>query len=331
MKRIVLGFSGGVDSAVAALLLQKDGWDVQGVYLDNSDAASADEARRSAAHMGIALTVIDVHAELEEAVCKPFLQAYLQGRTPIPCILCNRTVKFKNLLAQADAVGAFSVATGHYARTQDGMLLRGLSENDQSYMLCTLTPEQVRRTVFPLGAMKKSDVRTIAAENGLLAAKKPDSQEICFIPDKDYRGWIERRGCVPEPGDFLLHGEVFGQHEGIYRYTVGQRLSGFFDGRKLYVSRIDAQSNTIELAWWDELFKTEVLAGNFSWLIEPPQEPIRASVRVRHTKWEQPACTVSIEGGLVRIVCDEPVRAPAAGQVAALYDGDRVLGGGIIL
>ncbi len=155
--------------------------------------------------------------------------------------------------------------------------------------------------------------------------------EICFIPDKDYIGWISRRTDMPGAGKFILHGEVIGEHDGICRYTVGQRRPGLVDGRKVYISRIDATTNTIELALWEELFKTEVWARDFNWLIDEPREPIRASVRVRHTKWENPPCTATVEDGLVHIVCDEPVRAPAAGQSAVLYDGDRLLGGGFIV
>ena len=154
--------------------------------------------------------------------------------------------------------------------------------------------------------------------------------EICFIPDKNYVRWLSERAELPGPGDFLFHGEVIGQHEGIFRWTVGQRRPGLYEGRKLYVSRIDGAANTVELALWEELFKTELCARDFSWLIEPPTEPIRATVRVRHTKWEEPPCTVTVEGDLVRIVCDTPVRAPAPGQSAVLYAGDRLLGGGFI-
>lgn len=166
---------------------------------------------------------------------------------------------------------------------------------------------------------------------GLPSAHKPDSMEICFIPDKDYAGWLSRRVPLPPPGDFVFHGKPVGRHEGIHRYTVGQRRAGLIDGRKVYVSRIDAQTNTVQLALWEELFKTEVRARSFNWLIDRPSQPIRASVRVRHTKWENPPCTVYVEGDGVRILCDEPVRAPAAGQSAVLYEGDRLLGGGFII
>lgn len=329
--KVVLGFSGGVDSAVSAVLLKRAGYEVYGLYLDNAESEARQEAESAAARMGVPLRVADVKAELEEKVCRPFTDSYLRGETPNPCIICNPGVKFKNLLAYADQLGAEYVATGHYARAAGGALYKGMPSNDQSYMLCRLTREQVARMLLPLGQYEKTQVRALAEEFGLPAAHKPDSMEICFIPDKDYIGWLSRRTQLPPPGDFLFHGRVVGQHEGIHRYTVGQRRPGLLNERKVYISRIDPAGNTIELALWEELFKTEVTARDFNWLIEPPAAPIRASVRVRHTKWENPPCTVSVEGGLVKIRCDEPVRAPAAGQAAVLYDGDRLLGGGFIV
>lgn len=329
--KVVLGFSGGVDSAVSAVLLKRAGYEVYGLYLDNAEREARQEAESAAARMGVPLRVVDVKAELEEKVCRPFTDSYLRGETPNPCIICNPGVKFKNLLAYADELGAEYVATGHYARAAGGALYKGMSSNDQSYMLCRLTREQVSRMLLPLGQYEKTQVRALAEEFGLPAAHKPDSMEICFIPDKDYIGWLSRRTQLPPPGDFLFHGRVVGQHEGIHRYTVGQRRPGLLNERKVYISRIDPAGNTIELALWEELFKTEVTARDFNWLIDPPAAPIRASVRVRHTKWENPPCTVSVEGGLVKIRCDEPVRAPAAGQSAVLYDGDRLLGGGFIV
>ncbi len=331
MSRIVLGFSGGVDSAVSTMLLKKAGHEVFGLYMDNSDEAARQCAIDAAEFIGIPLTVLDVKAELEQNVCRPFTEAYLRGETPNPCVICNPSTKFKNLLAEADKIGAELVATGHYARTENGRLLKGMPANDQSYMLCRLTREQVRRTIFPLGGYEKAQVRALAEEFKLPVAHKPDSMEICFIPDKDYVGWLSRREKLPPEGEFIFHGEPAGRHEGIHRYTVGQRRPGLIDGRKVYISRINAADNTIELALWEELFKTEVRARNFNWLIDRPESPIRASVRVRHTKWETPSCTVYPEGEGVRISCDEPVRAPAAGQAAVLYDGEYVLGGGFII
>ncbi len=331
MSKVVLGFSGGVDSAVSAELLKKQGFQVYGLYMDNTDEAARLAVVTAAEQRGIALKVIDVKAQLEERVCRPFTEAYLRGETPNPCILCNPALKFKRLLEYADAVGAELVATGHYARAAGGRIYKGRPANDQSYMLCCLTRQQAQRVLFPLGDFEKVQVRALAEELGLPAAHKPDSMEICFIPDKDYIGWLSRRAVMPPEGDFVFHGQVVGRHEGIHRYTVGQRRPGLIDGRKVYISRIDPVSNRIELALWEELFQTEVTARDFNWLIEPPRSPIRASVRVRHTKWENPACSATVDGDLVRIHCEEPVRAPAAGQSAVLYDGEQLLGGGFIV
>ena len=329
--KVVLGFSGGVDSAVSAALLRRAGHEVHGVYLDNSNEVARRDAIETAEFLSIPLSVVPIAAELEREVCAPFCESYLRGETPNPCILCNPSVKFKDLLAIADGLGAEAIATGHYARAEGGALFKGRPANDQSYMLCRLRREQLSRLVLPLGAMVKTETRALAEELSLPVANKPDSMEICFIPDKDYVGWLSRRAELPEGGDFVFHGEVVGRHEGVFRYTVGQRRSGLLDGRKVYISRIDAKTNTIELALWEELFKTELLARDFNWLVDEPAGPIRASVRVRHTKWEEPKCTAAVDGDRVCIVCDEPVRAPAPGQSAVLYDGDRVLGGGFIV
>ena len=328
--RIVLGFSGGVDSAVCAALLKREGHEVYGLYLDNAGPEARNDAVKTAEYIGIPLEVRDVHEKLRELVEKPFLEAYLSGRTPNPCIICNPALKFAELSRYADGLGAEMIATGHYARCENGVLYKGHPANDQSYMLCRITREQLNRLVLPLGAYEKSEVRALAESFGIPVAHKPDSMEICFIPDKDYIGWIARRAKLPPEGDYLFHGEVVGRHGGICGYTVGQRRPGLFDGRKLYISRINAETNEIELALWEELFKTEVTAAHFNWLCDVPSEPFRASVRVRHTKWENPPCTVSVYGDRVVIGCDEPVRAPARGQSAVLYDGDRVLGGGFI-
>ena len=330
MSKVVLGFSGGVDSSVSAVLLQKAGYEVCGLYLDNTDEAARLDALASAERMGIELRVLDVHEALEERVCRPFTESYLRGETPNPCILCNPTLKFRALLDEAARVGAERIATGHYARAEGGALYKGRPANDQSYMLCRLTREQLDRLILPLGGYEKTQVRALAAELGLPTAHKPDSMEICFIPDKNYVNWLSQRAALPGPGDFVCHGELIGRHEGLFRWTVGQRVPGLYGGRKLYVGRIDAAANTIELALWDELFRTEVTARDFNWLIDEPTGHIRASVRARHTKWENPPCSASVEGDRVRIVCDEPVRAPAPGQSAVLYDGDRLLGGGFI-
>ena len=328
--KIVLGFSGGVDSAVSAILLRQMGNDVYGLYMDNADEEARQYALDSAALMGIPLKVVDVKKELDEKVCSYFTEAYLRGETPNPCIMCNPGVKFKALIDYADAIGAEYVSTGHYARAENGELFKGQPENDQSYMLCRLKREQLKRLYLPLGPYNKSEIRAFAEDFGIPSANKPDSMEICFIPDKDYISWLSKRCELPSGGNFVFNGQVIGPHEGIYRYTVGQRRPGLLNERKVYISKIHPESNEIELALWEDLFKTEVYARDFNWLIDKPQNPIKASVRVRHTKWETPDCIVYPQGDEVRIVCSEPVRAPAAGQSAVLYDGDKVLGGGFI-
>ena len=333
MAKVVLGFSGGVDSAVCAALLKKEGYEVHGLYLDNTDESSRRDAETTAEYLGIELRVLPVKPELEEKVCRPFAASYLRGETPNPCILCNPTLKFRALLAEAERIGAEKIATGHYARAEGGALYKGRPANDQSYMLCRLTREQIARAVFPLGRYEKTQVRALAEELKLPVAHKPDSMEICFIPDKNYIRWLSERGPLPPPGDFVFHGAVIGRHEGIHRYTVGQRRPGLLDGRKVYISRIDAVKNEIELALWEELFQTEVRARDFNWLIEPPVgRSIPATIRVRHTKWEEPPCLAEAdEAGGMLARCETPVRAPAAGQSAVLYDGERVLGGGFIV
>ena len=332
MSKGVLGWAGGVDAAVSAVLLQKAGFEVHGLYLDNTSEQARWEAVDAAERMGVELRVVDVHEALEERVCRPFAACYLRGETPNPCVLCNPTLKFPMLLEEADRIGAELVATGHYARAENGALYKGRPANDQSYMLCRLTREQAARLTLPLGPFEKTQVRALAEELGLPAAHKKDSMEICFIPDRDYVSWLSRRAALPGPGDFVFHGKTVGRHEGVVRWTVGQRVPGLYEGRKLYVARIDAEENRIELALWEELFQTELLAADFNWLIEPPlAKDISASVRVRHTKWEEPRCLArALEDGSARISCETPVRAPAPGQSAVLYDGERLLGGGCI-
>ena len=196
MSKVVLGFSGGVDSAVSAVLLKRAGFEVHGLYLDNTDGAARQEAIRSAEQMGVELRVLDVHEALEEKVCRAFTDCYLRGETPNPCVLCNPTLKFPSLLEEADRIGAELVSTGHYARAEGGALYKGQPANDQSYMLCRLTKEQVGRMTLPLGTFEKKQVRAMAEEFGLPAAHKRDSMEICFIPDRDYVNWLSQRAAL---------------------------------------------------------------------------------------------------------------------------------------
>ena len=331
MKKVVLGLSGGVDSAVCARLLQNEGYDVYGLYLDIGTEDARKDAVETAEFLNVPLTILDISRELEENVCKPFLDAYLRGETPNPCILCNPSVKFKSLVDHADAIGAEYIATGHYARSENGMIFKGHPSNDQSYMLSRLRRSQAERLILPLGSYEKVQVRKMAEAFGIPVARKPDSMEICFIPDKDYIGWISRRAQVPPAGNIVFNGQVIGRHEGIHRYTVGQRLPGLYNERKIYVSAINGETSEIIVSLWEDLFKTEVRIRSVSWLIDKPDEPVRGSVRVRHTKWENPDCTITPDGDCALIITDEPVRAPARGQTAALYMGDRLIGGGAIL
>jgi len=332
MKKVALGLSGGVDSAVSARLLQEDGWTVSGLYMDLGSAQARADAVEAAASLGIPLEIVDIREALEKAVCAPFAGSYLRGETPNPCVLCNPAVKLRLLCEHADAIGAEAIATGHYARTADGGLYRALSPKDQSYMLCRILPEQLSRLLLPLGELDKPRVRALAAQFGLAAAGKPDSMEICFIPDNDYARWLSARGAVPGEGVFVREGKVLGSHGGVHRWTVGQRIPGVYDGEKLYVRRIDAATGSIEVCPDSALWRSRFTARDFRWLDGVPSGPVRGSVKVRHTRTGEAPCTACPrpDGG-VDFVCERNVRAPAPGQTAALYQGDRVLGGGFIV
>ncbi len=327
-ERVVLGLSGGVDSAVAARLLVEQGFEVLCLYLDNG-VGDPGPARQAAGELGLPFFVRDIRAQLAERVCKPFAAAYLAGRTPSPCALCNPTVKFPALLALADEQGAAWVATGHYARAKDGRLYRGAGKNDQSYMLARLTADQLRRCVFPLGALEKSQVRAMAASFGLTAADKPDSMEICFIPDDDYAAWLESRGLGAPEGDFVdTRGNVLGRHRGIHRYTLGQGSGlGISGPHKYYVSAIRPGENQVVLSDGSDLFADQVFVTDLNWLSEAIPETV--TVRLRHSRTETPARLELVDGGAV-VHTLEPVRAPTPGQLAVFYGGDAVLGSGWI-
>ena len=335
MQRVVVGLSGGVDSAVCAMLLRKQGFEVHGLFLDQGLSARAD-AERTAAAMGVPLHIADIRSELERAVCAPFAAAYLSGETPNPCILCNPAVKFKALLDCADALGAHYVATGHYAVTEerDGVTLlrRSPSRNDQSYMLCRLTQPILRRVLFPLGIFgEKEDVRRAAESMGIPIAHKPDSMEICFIPGNDYGAYLESRGVSPPPGDFVdEQGNVLGRHLGIHRYTVGQRRGlGIAGTGRYYVKEIDAVQNRVIITYEDPR-ATEIFVRDVSYTVQPRTQPFDAAVKIRHSKNDWRA-RVYPEEDRARVVFDPPARAPAKGQSAVFYDGDIVIGGGFIV
>lgn len=353
MKKALIAMSGGVDSSLSAKLVQDMGYDCIGCTMklyDNDDIDvpqgrtccsldDVEDARFVAMRLGIPFYVFNFKDDFREKVINNFIQSYEEGRTPNPCIECNRHLKFDRLFDRAKELGYDYVVTGHYARVEsDGdrfYLKKAVDENkDQSYVLYSLTQEQLVHVMFPLGGYSKTTVRELAAQNNFVNASKPDSQDICFIPDGDYASFMERKtGKVYEPGNFIdVNGNVLGQHKGVIRYTVGQRKGlGIALGTPMYVKNINIKENTVTLASEAELYSREVIVDNVNWCsgIIPSAE-FTCKAKIRYRQKEQP-CTVSpLSDTSIRIVFDEPQRAPTPGQSAVLYDGDIVLGGGII-
>ena len=331
-EKIVLGLSGGVDSAVAARLLQER-YDVTGLYLDiGLGGTGAADAAAVAERLGIPFETADIRAELEREVCAPFAADYRAGRTPLPCARCNPAVKFPALFALAGRIGARYVSTGHYARVENGVLKKGMPANDQSYMLARLTREQLQRVIFPLGDYEKTQVRALARDFGIPVADKPDSMEICFIPDGDYAAWLEHRGTVPPAGDFVdRDGKVLGRHGGIHRYTLGQgRGLGVSGPHKYYVTEIDPAHDRVVLSDGSDLMAGRVYCADMNWLaVDGLPEPLEVTVRLRHSKTELPALAVADGAGVV-LEMQSPARAPTPGQLAVLYQGDIVAASGWI-
>ena len=329
-KRVVLGLSGGVDSAVTARLLLEQGYAVTGVYLDiGAGGNGADDAAAVARELNIDFAVRSIADELERHVCAPFAADYLAGRTPLPCARCNPTVKFPALLAEADARGIERIATGHYARIKDGGLYRGEPSNDQSYLLARLPREMLQRTIFPLGDYEKTAVRALAEQYGIPVAHKPDSMEICFVPDDDYAAWLEQRGATAPPGDFInKEGKVLGRHTGIHCYTLGQRRGlGVSGPHRYFVTAIDPEHNTVTLSDGSDLGRTEVVCSAPNWLTETvPTEAFECQVRLRHSKHSDRVTVTPDENGKVIVRSSTLLRAPTPGQLAVFYDNDRVLG-----
>ncbi len=337
--------SGGVDSSVAAHRMREAGNDCRGAILrlreDAGFARDAEDAARVAARLGMPFEVIDRTAEFRERVIERFIRVYEAGGIPNPCVECNRSMKFGALLDAALARGLDCVATGHYARVERDevsgrwLLRKALDAGkDQSYVLCMLTQAQLSRARFPLGEMDKASVRALAEELGFANARRRDSQDICFVPDGDYAAFMEEyRGAAYPPGDFLdLDGRVVGTHRGAVRYTPGQRKGlGLAMGAPVYVCRKDMRGNTVTVGPDAALFTRTCILEEMNWIaLERPEAPLRAKAKVRYRHAEDWA-TVYPEGeGRARVEFDEPQRAIAPGQTCCLYDGDLVLGGGII-
>jgi len=349
MKKAMIGMSGGVDSSVAAYLTLKNGYDCLGMTMQLYDHAysvdytpnnDAEDARRVAELLGIPFRVFDLQQEFRSCVIDRFIRTYEEGATPNPCIDCNKHMKFGKVFEIMDELGIDYVVTGHYAQIayENGrwLLKKGLDHSkDQSYFLYNLTQEQLARTLFPLGSMSKTEARQIAEEQGFLNARKRDSQEICFVPDGDYVGFIERctGKCFPV-GDFVdCSGKKLGTHKGLLRYTVGQRKGlGLALPAPMYVKEKDVDGNRVILCSNEELFTTQLDAKDFNWIaFDCPDAPIYCSARVRYKHAEQPAVVTPTGPDSVHIVFESPVRAISKGQAVVLYDGDTVIGGGTIV
>lgn len=350
MAHVFVAMSGGVDSSAAALLLQRAGHQITGVHLrlfrEDRDGAAAErtdeeDAAAVARRLGFPFQVLDLSQTFRETVVRNFIGEYRAGRTPNPCAVCNRTVKFGALLDRAREMGADYLATGHYARVRwdaDAgryLLLRGLDpRKDQSYFLYGLTQEQLAHVLFPLGDLDKAQVRRIAEERGLVNARKRDSQDICFVPDGKYADFIERTTGAPAPaGDFLDgEGRVLGRHRGIIRYTLGQHKGlGLSTEEPLYVLEKDAAANTIRLGPDSALWSTTLTAADVNWVAVPePSSPLPVTVKTRYSQREAAAEVEALPGGRCRVTFAEPQRAVTPGQAVVFYRGEAVAGGGTI-
>ncbi|MBO4356397.1 MAG: tRNA 2-thiouridine(34) synthase MnmA [Clostridia bacterium] len=353
MERVIVGLSGGVDSAVAALLLKRAGYDVIGVTLrtlgsgedgQESRCCEIDDAREIAGAIGIPYYPFNCISDFERLITKPFVEDYIRGLTPNPCIICNRLIKWEKMLYYAKVLKADKIATGHYAfvvKLDNGRytVKRALhSEKDQTYMLYRLTQDQLASTLMPLGNLSKQEVRKIATEAGLPVASKPDSQEICFVTGKDYADYIENHAERPLPGEGNFvdeNGNVLGRHKGIIHYTVGQRKGlGIALGHPAYVRKIDAAKNEIVLGSEDGRYCRSLICKDLNFLsIEGIEsgDSLRCDVRVRYHHAGQSAVVENCGPGKARVTFDSPVKYAAPGQSAVFYDSDGcIIGGGFI-
>ena len=340
--KVLIAMSGGVDSAATAALILEAGHTAEGctLRLSGTEREEAELARAAASAevLGIPHRVLDLREEFAREVIRPFAEAYAQGRTPNPCILCNKKIKLGALYRYAMAEGFDAIATGHYARIEmkDGRphLLRALDgAKDQSYVLYTLTEEVLAHTLLPLGGITKREARAIAEECGLASARAEESQDICFVPNGRYAEVVEGVLGTPIPeGSYVdSEGRILGRHRGITHYTIGQHKGlGIALGRVRYVTRIDAARGEVTLGDEEDLFTREVRLCDVHFIGDVPTFPIPVTVKLRYRQRDVSATLIPEEGG-ARLLTDLPVRAPAPGQSAVLYDGERVLGGGIIL
>ncbi|MBI5217259.1 MAG: tRNA 2-thiouridine(34) synthase MnmA [Ignavibacteriae bacterium] len=357
-KTVVVGMSGGVDSSVAAALMLEKGYNVIGITMKtyNFDEVGGNignetsccgldafnDARIVAVKLGIPHYVVDFTKQFGRDVIDNFVDEYLQGRTPNPCIICNRKIKWGELITKAESLGASCIATGHYARvwfdekTMRYNISRPFDSNkDQTYALWGLTQEALSKTIFPIGELTKPEVRELAVKYGLKTANKDESFEICFVADNDYRRFIKER--VPDidsqvdGGAIVFDGKEVGKHRGFPYYTIGQRSGLGAYGERVFVTDIDAQSNTITIGRKDDLLRRELIANDVNFIsIESLNEPMNIKASVRYKDVATPATVYPEADGKIRVVFDVPKRAITPGQSVVLYDGERLLGGGVI-
>lgn len=352
MSKALIAMSGGVDSSLAAKLTLDAGFDCIGCTMklyDGEDISSGshtccslsdvEDARSVAFKLGIPYYVFNFKDDFNDKVIKRFIESYEAGITPNPCIDCNRYMKFDKLFERAKVMGCGHVVTGHYARIEkiDGrfVLKKAIdASKDQSYVLYSMTQYQLEHAMFPLGSLKKTEVRKIAEENSFVNASKPDSQDICFVPDGDYASFLERATGKEYPeGDFVdEEGNVLGRHKGLIHYTVGQRKGlGIALGVPMFVKKINTEDNTVVLSSDKALYGKELYLKGFNWISGiSPDAPVRCTAKIRYKHEEKPATATPLTDGMVKLEFDEPVRAITPGQAAVIYDSDIVLGGGTI-